>query len=129
MSTAPNAAVSFDPDAFMAKRAAVSQPQTASPPAFDPDDFMAKRQAPVNLPGAGPKLIEAVQSGKVQPQPETQFEKDRDPEGNQSGFLSNFWESLKNFVPRAPNPYAGMDTDAKAQAAAESGAQDRENMQ
>lgn len=59
-------------------------------------------------------------------QNETQFEKDRNP-ANQSGFLSNFWDSLKSFVPQAHSPYPGMETQQKSDAATEAGQTARDN--
>jgi hypothetical protein len=58
----------------------------------------------------------------------TQFEKDRDP-NNQPGFLESLGGALKNFIPSAPNPYPGMDMDAKSQMSAQAGQEAAANRQ
>jgi hypothetical protein len=65
----------------------------------------------------GPKISLLLNS-----QP-TEFEKERQDPGIWAGIKSAFG------LPQAPNPYPGLDTDAKAQAAAESGARQRADLQ
>jgi hypothetical protein len=87
---------------------------------LSPQDIKDLQEIAQRLPAGhpmGPKLSLLLNS-----QP-TQFEKDREDPGVWAGIKSTFG------LPQAPNPYPGLDTDAKAQMAADSGAKQRADLQ
>lgn len=56
----------------------------------------------------------------------TKFEDDRNS-SKQPGFWSSVGDTLKSYIPSAPNPYPGMDTEAKSRSSAEAGQEARDN--
>lgn len=68
-----------------------------------------------------------VASEGTAPTPEvTKFEDDRNT-NKQPGFWSSVGDTLKSYIPSAPNPYPGMDTEAKSRSSAEAGKEASDN--